>query len=165
MDWRHLLRHNHWLTIRIGKNKVSLCARCSGTVLGFFSTFLLLPLTFLAGFKSLAPLFQVIFAYLLALPSGIDWLTQTWGVRMSTNSIRFFLGLLIGGGACMLGLSSLPNLTKFLILSYSSVTVVSIGYLGKYFARKLRWSFRNRRRTVRTTGTFAAGKEAMVNNN
>jgi len=135
MDWRHLLRHNHWLTVRIGKNEVSFCARCSGTVLGYFSALLLQPLTVLAGFYSLAPLFQVIFAFLLALPSGIDWVTQTWGVRMSTNRIRFSLGLLIGGGACMLGLSSLPNLTKLLILSYSSVAVMSVGYLGKHLAR------------------------------
>ncbi|MCJ7634716.1 DUF2085 domain-containing protein [Candidatus Bathyarchaeota archaeon] len=153
MDWRHLLRHNHWITIRIGKTEVGLCARCSGTVLGYFSALLLQPLTFLAGFDSLAPLFQVIFAFLLALPSGIDWVTQTWGVRMSTNPIRFSLGLLIGGGVCVLGLSSLPNLTKLLILSYSSVAVVSLGYLGKNFARtNYGRSFGSRRRTVQTIG-------------
>jgi uncharacterized membrane protein len=135
MDFGRFLRHNHWLTIRVGKNEVGLCARCSGTVLGYFSAFILQPLTFLVGFDALVPLYQVIFAFLLALPSGIDWVTQTWGLRMSTNRIRFSVGLLIGGGACVLGLSSLPNLTKLLILSGSATIIVSLGYLGKHLAR------------------------------
>jgi uncharacterized membrane protein len=134
-DWRLLLSHNHYLTIKIGRHEARLCARCSGTVLGYFSSQLLQPFTYSIGFGSLNPLLQVVLAFSLALPSGIDWLTQTWGFRLSTNRTRFLVGLLIGIGAGLLGLSSQPSLTKLLILAYSSLGVVSIGYLGRRFTR------------------------------
>jgi uncharacterized membrane protein len=135
MDWRLLLRHHHWLTLRVGSHRVSLCARCSGTVLGYACSLTLQPLVYLVGFGLLAPFWQVIFAFVLALPSGIDWLTQTWGLRLSTNRIRFSAGLLIGGGACLLGFSSLPSITKFLILANSAVAIMCIGYLGRRLTR------------------------------
>lgn len=158
MDWGRLFRHNHWLIVRIGKNEVGLCARCSGTVLGYFSTFLLHPFAFLAGFGSLSPLHQVIFAFLLALPSGIDWVTQTWSIRMSTNRIRFSVGLLVGCAACILGLSSLPNFTKLLILSYSSMTFVAVGYLGK---RLVTHAIYGRRRTVQLLDEIESSASAL----
>jgi len=134
-DWGLLLHHNHWLTLRMGRHELRLCARCSGTVLGYFSSQLLQPFIYLVGFGTLNPPWQVALAYALALPSGIDWLTQTWNLRLSTNRIRFSAGFLIGIGAGLLGLSSLPSLTKLLILAYSSLGVVSMGYLGRRLMR------------------------------
>jgi len=130
-DWRLLLSHNHWLTLRLGPHEVRLCARCSGTVLGYLSSRLLQPLIGQAGFSILDPFWQVALAFALALPSGIDWLTQTWGLRLSTNRTRLLAGLLIGIGAGLLGLSSLPSPTKLLVLACSSLGVVFIGYLGR----------------------------------
>lgn len=131
MDWRPLLRHDHWLTIRFGNHYVCLCARCSGTVLGFVSTLLLAPFFFLATYRTLAPSVQIVLALLLALPSGIDWITQKWGLRKSSNPTRFFVGVMIGSGACILGSSSLPSLVKSLILASSAIFVMLVGYLGK----------------------------------
>jgi len=91
---------------------------------------------YLVGFDLLAPLWQVALAFALAMPSGIDWLTQTWGFRLSTNRIRLLVGFLIGAGAGLLGLSSLPNAMKLLILAYSSSGVILAGYLGRII---LRW--------------------------
>jgi uncharacterized membrane protein len=131
MDWRPLLRHDHWLTIRFGNHHICLCARCSGTVLGFVSTLLLAPFFFLAPYRTLAPSVQIILALLLALPSGIDWITQKWGLRKSNNPTRFLVGTMIGSGACFLGSSSLSSRMESLILASSAIFVMLIGHLGK----------------------------------
>lgn len=135
-DWRILLSHNHWLTLNVGHHEVHLCARCSGTVLGYFSSQLVQSFMYFTGFGSLNPFWQVTFAFVLALPSGADWLTQTWRLRLSTNRIRFLAGVLIGVGAGLLSFSSLPGLTKLLILASSSLGVIFAGYLGRMLMEK-----------------------------
>ncbi|MEK7256227.1 MAG: DUF2085 domain-containing protein [Bacteroidota bacterium] len=64
-----------------------LCARCTGTVLGFLT----LPLF---GFQAVKlTLLQV---GLLLLPAWIDGMTQALGWRESNNWLRLLTGLLLG---------------------------------------------------------------------
>jgi len=131
MDWRPLLRHSHWLTIRFGDRQICLCARCSGTVTGFVATLLLAPFILLSTYRTLTPITQVLIAILLAIPSGTDWVTQKWGLRNGSNQIRFLVGVMIGSGACMLGSSSLPRSVESLILACFAVVVMLLGFLGR----------------------------------
>lgn len=135
MNWRSLFRHNHWLTLNISNHQIHVCARCSGTVLGYFSALCLQPLILLTGFGSLTSFLQVIFAFIFALPSGVDWVTQTWGLRLSTNTIRLFVGFLIGNGIYLMNLSSLTYLLKVITLSYLTFATISLGYLGRRYVR------------------------------
>lgn len=135
MNWRPILRHTHWMTIRIGDRQICICARCSGTVAGFISTVLLGPFFVLGIYRTFSPAMQISLAILLALPSGIDWITQKWGLRNGSNSIRFLVGVLIGSGACFLSSSSLSSSMESLILACSITFVVLVGYLGKAVLR------------------------------
>jgi uncharacterized membrane protein len=131
MDWRILLAHRHWFTVRLGAQSVRLCARCSGTVIGYFLSFLLLRSLDLTGFYAL-PLFQQFFlSFSLGIPSSIDWLAQTWGLRESTNSRRLVAGFLIGSGAALLTMSALPSLWKTLTLTGPASAIILAGYLGR----------------------------------
>lgn len=137
-DWRLLIRHNHWLTLRIGGHEARICARCSGTVIGYFSSILLRSLVYALGFSLLSPTSQLLIALAFAAPSGVDWVSQTWGLRLSTNSTRFGVGLLIGFGAGLLGLSALAREEKIMFLTSTAVATISAGYLGRRPMRQTR---------------------------
>lgn len=132
--WSVILAHRHWVTFRLWEHEIRLCARCSGTVIGYFSTIFFLSLADLSSFHLLPPLGQISISFQLALPSAIDWLTQTWGYRTSTNSLRLSLGFLVGFGAGLLSLSPLTGTTKTLSLACLAFLVIAMGYVG----RKLR---------------------------
>jgi uncharacterized membrane protein len=139
-DWRLFLRHNHWLTLRVGGHAVQICARCSGTVIGYFSSIVLGSLVYALGFNRLGSTSQLLVALAFAAPSGVDWVSQTWRLRLSTNNTRFMVGLLIGFGAGLLGLSALTREAKIAFMTSTALVVVSAGYLGRGFARLTRLS-------------------------
>ena len=135
MDLQMLLAHTHWFTLRFGTHRVRLCARCSGTVIGYFLFILALYSSDMTGFHSLSSLHQFSISFLMGLPSGIDWLTQTWGVRESINKQRLIFGFLVGSGAALLSMSSLPNFPKTLSLTVSASVVIGAGYLGRWLCK------------------------------
>ncbi|MCJ7609654.1 hypothetical protein MUP00_08315 [Candidatus Bathyarchaeota archaeon] len=57
---------------------------------------------------------------------------------MSTNSTRFGVGLLIGFGAGLLGLSALAREEKIMFLTSTAVATISAGYLGRRLMRQTR---------------------------
>jgi uncharacterized membrane protein len=46
--------------------------------------------------QQINPIFIFSLSILLALPLIVDWVTQSWKLRESNNSIRFLTGLLMG---------------------------------------------------------------------
>ncbi|MEM2094826.1 MAG: hypothetical protein QXI32_05970, partial [Candidatus Bathyarchaeia archaeon] len=58
MDWQILLAHRHWLTIGFRSRSVRLCARCTGTVVGYLLSIMFLKNLDLTGFLALSPTIQ-----------------------------------------------------------------------------------------------------------
>ncbi len=135
MDLQRLLAHNHWFTLGTGTYRVRLCARCSGTVAGFFLFLLAFRNANLESFHGFSTLQQFSLSFLMGLPSAVDWLTQTWGFKESTNRRRVAFGFLVGTGAGLLSLSSLPGFLRTLSLAASAFTVIAAGYLGRWLLR------------------------------
>jgi uncharacterized membrane protein len=130
-DWSLLIRHGHWITIGFGNRQVNVCARCTGTVLGFFSIFVLGSATKISTFGNLPFQEQLLICILLALPAGLDWLTQAYGVRESTNSIRGTTGFLEGVAVALFATAPASFTFKFVtILSIGSMILI-LGFIGK----------------------------------
>ena len=137
MDLQRLLAHNHWFTLGTRKYRVRLCARCSGTVVGYFLFILAFRSSDMTSFHGLSSLQQFSASFSMGLPSAVDWLTQTWGLRESTNRLRLVFGFLVGSGAALLSMSSLPDFLKTLSLVASASVIVGSGYLGRWLRRML----------------------------
>ena len=82
----HRTIHMHFL----GKDYY-LCSRCTGKYSGILTVFVL----FLLGFQIPGWLHLLIMAF-FPLPSAVDWLTQSVGMRESKNWIRILTGHLLG---------------------------------------------------------------------
>lgn len=137
LRWERLLAHNHWFTIRVLGRELHVCARCSGTVLGFLALQVLIqsmklldhPIPLNLGF---------IVSIILALPSIVDWTTQSLGFRQSTNRLRSAAGFCSGVGVALLSLTDASLTTKFLIVSSLCLAVVTIGVVGNRMVHRLR---------------------------
>jgi uncharacterized membrane protein len=123
-----LFAHRHWITLKFFGNSVRLCARCSGTVLGFFFVTIY---SFILPIKNSLPPQFVGLCVLLALPTAIDWLTQTWRLRESSNKLRLFTGFLIGVGVGLLTLIDIGRVSRYILLVGLSSSVVILGYSVK----------------------------------
>ncbi|MEM2922100.1 MAG: DUF2085 domain-containing protein [Candidatus Bathyarchaeia archaeon] len=130
MDWQILLAHRHWLTIGFRSRSVRLCARCTGTVVGYLLSIMFLKNLDLTGFLALSPTIQFTLAFILGLPSAVDWLAQTWKLKESTNNRRVLVGILIGSGVALLTVSTLPRTLKTLALAIPASVTISAGYIG-----------------------------------
>jgi uncharacterized membrane protein len=141
LEYWKLLAHNHYFTLNIFGHKLRLCARCSGYLLGiltsiFYFNYLSNPLVFLdLGFQQQT-------CVILALPYALDWITQSWGFRESSNPVRLVTGILLGVDLILFS-SIGSSLQESRITFVGGVLFVAfIGYLGKlrtgyklYFAR------------------------------
>ena len=130
-EWWRIFAHNHWITISLNGKKIRLCARCSGTVIGFYS---LLTYIFFQGstiFNSLTLTHQLLLCALFASPTILDWLTQTWDWRESTNKLRLFTGFLLGINVALFSLIPLLRIIRRILCTGMAVGVVSIGLLGR----------------------------------
>lgn len=126
--WR-LLAHNHWVTLNLYGYRLRLCARCSGYLLGFITPFLVLghladPLGFLD------PGVQLLACFLLALPYALDWVTQSWEVRQSSNWVRLTTGFLLGVDIFLFSRLSSLQAGRTIFVS-AALAVALIGYFGK----------------------------------
>lgn len=79
-------------TLVIGSHYLPVCARCTGTYLGFYVGYLLLPMRKKEAYGP--PNLWVIF--LMVTPMTIDVATQWFGFRTSANELRLMTGLLFG---------------------------------------------------------------------
>jgi len=127
--WR-LLAHNHWFTLNMYGHQVRLCARCSGYLLGFVAL-LLIPddLSDILGLNNVGIQWPVFF--LLAFPLILDWITQSWGLRTSTNYVRFVTGSLMGMDVFLFSKISLSLQTGRYMFVCAALIVVLIGLLGR----------------------------------
>jgi uncharacterized membrane protein len=130
MEYWKLLAHNHYFTLNIFGHKLRLCARCSGYLLGFITSIIYLdylasPLGFLdLGIQQLA-------CVLLALPYALDWITQSWGFRQSSNLVRLVTGILLSVDLFIF--SSIWGSLQDGRITFvgAALFVAFIGYLGK----------------------------------
>ena len=136
MEYWRLLAHNHWITLNIFGRKLKVCARCSGYILGFSLPFLF--------FKSLNIRFSLIsnewllVCFLLAIPITLDWVTQSVGLRNSSNSVRMFTGILLGFNLYIYTLLNINMEMKKILFVTITLVIFIIGNLGKFkFKAKL----------------------------
>lgn len=124
--WR-LLAHQHWITLRIAGRQLRLCARCTGYALGLAA-----PALLRADPAALGPAAAPATA-LLAAPLALDWVTQKWGLRQSTNPLRLATGALAGLAVYTLhGLGAQGWETTLLA---AALLIVSAGQLGRLMRR------------------------------
>ncbi|MEM2842536.1 MAG: DUF2085 domain-containing protein [Candidatus Bathyarchaeia archaeon] len=126
IDWELLLSHSHWVTINFNGKQVKLCARCFGTVIGFLTIFLTLSLI---EFKASSSFLS--FCIVLASPSMVDWLTQTWGLRSSRNDLRLITGFMNGFSIALLYFLPLSFALKLKALLYTLAFIFILGFIGK----------------------------------
>lgn len=127
--WEKLIAHSHWVTLRIGGRSLKVCARCTGCVVGFS---LLLLLTLLVSFKAFTALpvhWQLLICVLFATPAILDWLTQSYGLRSSSNRLRIATGFLEGVGVALLSLMVTPLVLKVVILACIGGGALCLGLL------------------------------------
>ena len=122
--WR-LLAHDHWFTLSLLGRELRLCARCSGYLIGFAA-----PALLSADPQALlGPGLQWLALLLLAAPLTLDWVTQSWGLRESTNPVRLATGILMGLDIFLF--SRLGIQSGRTIFVCAALLVTSAGYLGK----------------------------------
>jgi len=126
-----LLAHRHWVTLHAFGKELYLCARCSGVFLGFIGSKILLPILVSLISYSIPLHIGLPVSLNLALPSIVDWITQSLGFRQSNNNLRLTTGLLEGLGVGVLSLTEIPNLLKLLIAVTIALSVVCAGILGR----------------------------------
>ena len=124
--WR-LLAHNHWLTLNILGYDVRVCARCFGYTLGFTTPFLFFRA--LRVEPTLMGISWQLVCLLLALPLTVDWVTQSWGLRKSSNFVRLFTGILFGLDLFIYSRLGMDMETKKLVFVAAALTVALIGKL------------------------------------
>lgn len=129
-NWERLFAHSHWFTLHIFGGELHLCARCSGVVLGFISTKILFTAALASSYSTPFPL-GLLISLLLALPAMVDWATQNMGFRQSSNNLRLTTGFLEGLGVGFFGLTEVPALVKYLILTTIGLAVLCVGVLGQ----------------------------------
>jgi len=126
--WR-LLAHNHWVTLKLYGIELRLCARCSGYLLGFTAP--LLASGHVADLsRSLDIRVKLLACLLLAIPYVVDWLTQSWGMRESSNGVRLVTGILMGLGIFLF--SRLNLVSGRAVFVNAALFVVLIGHLGEF---------------------------------
>ena len=131
-----LLAHKHSITVNIGDRRLRICARCTGVVAGCMTLTVSTLFINFAFFLSLPMILQIILSAALALPAGVDWITQTWRLRESTNSIRILTGACVGVGASLLSTAAIPLIYKFLLMTTVGASIVDIGLAGRLWARR-----------------------------
>ena len=125
--WR-LLAHNHWVTLKLYGIELRLCARCSGYLLGFTAPLLASGLVAdLSG--SLDIRVQMLACLLLAIPYVVDWLTQSWGMRESSNGVRLSTGILMGLGIFLF--SRLNLVSGRAVFVNTALLIALVGHHGK----------------------------------
>ena len=98
MNWKPIMRllchQREDRSYKICNEYLIVCGRCLGIYVGFFFSLVLL-LLFYSLFAQRVNYFSIL---ALFLPMGIDGVTQLFGLRESSNKLRFITGYLAGIG-------------------------------------------------------------------
>lgn len=117
------------MTLKLHGIELRLCARCSGYLLGFTAPLLFSGLVAdLSG--TLGVRVQLLACFLLALPYAVDWVTQSWGMRESSNEIRLATGVLLGMDIFLF--SRLDIVSGRAVFVNAALLIFVIGHLGKF---------------------------------
>ncbi len=116
------------MTLNLYGYELRLCARCSGYLLGFTAPLLVSGIVADLS-ESLDVRVQLIACLLTAIPYVVDWLTQSWGMRESSNGIRLTTGILLGMGVFLF--SRLNIVSGRAIFFNIALFVALMGHLGK----------------------------------
>jgi len=118
-------------TMQIGRRALPVCARCTGGYLGLLVGYLVLILWRKRENKGPPDLWTTL---VLSTPVIADVVTQTLGVRESTNALRLLTGLLFGLTTLpflVYAIQLLPTLRRLPILSHISPKEVRIDDVDK----------------------------------
>jgi len=132
--WR-LLAHQHWITLRLFKREVRLCARCTGYVTGLVIYSFIRNFFDLHFFYSLSIWSQLYLCSLFAIPLMFDWVTQSWGWRDSNNRLRLSTGAVLGLGVALLLSTEATLNTKATLCFGLAGSIVSLGLMHKIFSK------------------------------
>lgn len=135
--WRWFA-HSHWISMTIFHKEIRLCARCTGTILGFLFLLILVSIFDFSFFNSLSFNSQMIVCILFIMPVSFDWLSQAWKLREGKNKYRITTGFSEGFGVALFSLIGIPLILKIGILVIISMSIINLGLYGKhFFSRKL----------------------------
>ena len=124
--WR-LLAHRHWITLRVLGREVRLCARCSGYAIGFLILTVFQSLFGLPVFHSLSVYLQILLCLLTVAPLALDWLTQSWGWRESSNGLRLLTGAILGMGLSLFSQVGVSSSFKALCYTLTATVILAAG--------------------------------------
>ena len=131
MEYWRLLAHNHWFTLNILGYRLRLCVRCTGYFLGFtIPIYLSSRFVFPLGFQNPRVL-QLVYV-LFALPFALDWISQSWGFRHSSNPIRLATGILLGLDIFIFSRHGWGIQDGWSIFVATALLVAFVGYIGKF---------------------------------
>jgi uncharacterized membrane protein len=109
-----LLSHNenHFLDVRIGRQRLKLCTRCTGMLLGFFIS---LPSILLFNVYRAPGNMVAAISVMLFLPDFIYWALTRVRMLPDRNEIRFVNGFLLGISIAAYGQADLAWTIKAVI--------------------------------------------------
>jgi len=132
--WR-LLAHQHWITLRLFKREIRLCARCTGYAIGFFIYPLIHNFFNLHLFYTIELQSQLFLCTLFTIPLTLDWITQAWGWRESSNRLRLITGTILGLGIALLLSTEATLHTKAMLCLSLASGIASLGLIHKFFSK------------------------------
>lgn len=140
IPFRGPCEHRHNLRfLFLGTNYMYICSRCFGLYGGFllFSLMIVLFQSIIYLIQTLNLLYIISSSFILTLPLVFDWLSQSKGLRHSTNFIRFVTGLL----------TSLSSV--IIIVAYKSLWLTfPLGFLWFFIVQKVGRYWRHHRSTL-----------------
>ena len=128
--WR-LLAHQHWITLRLFKREVRLCARCTGYAIGLLAYLPIRSSPILSLFYTLELPFQLLLCSLFSTPLMFDWITQSWGWRESNNRLRLVTGAIMGLGVALFLSTEAPFYTKTTLCFSLASGIMFLGLINK----------------------------------
>jgi len=128
--WR-LVAHSHWITLHVFGRRIRLCARCTGYVVGFLVMMASRALLGMSPLSHLSPGVQMVTCILLLVPLAVDWLTQSWGWRESSNGIRLLTGMFLGVGVAFFLSIDASVTVKTTFYFYTATIIALVGGIGK----------------------------------
>ena len=102
----HLLSHNfnHFIDVRLGNQRVLLCTRCTGMLLGFVTS---LPIILALGVNRAPGNLVAGIALCLFLPDFMYWALTRAKIVPDINAVRVFNGYLLGVSIAVYGQADL----------------------------------------------------------
>jgi uncharacterized membrane protein len=128
-----LIAHRHWITINLCGRSLCICARCLGVVVGVLLLLITIPLFEFFIFYSLPVVYQLSICITFIAPATYDWVTQSWGLRASTNKLRISTGVLEGFGVALLSLATISTIYKIAFFLFIFGCILTTGISGKRF--------------------------------